>query len=80
MPNTSLASRGHTAESDAMPVAAEGVRLAMAWSANVLQWFEDAQRVPMQAGLAWQKSLSDVNQEIWDEWAARFAGAAAIDA
>lgn len=38
-----------------------------------------AHELQMQTLLSWQKSLVDLNQELWDEWACRWAGGVPID-
>ncbi len=51
------------------------VTLSTVFVENLLQ----AQRNQMEALMAWQKSLSAINQEMWDEWVCRFGGGAPID-
>lgn len=46
-----------------------------ALASNLMQ----AQRLQFEAMAAWQRSLGTVGQEIWDEWAARFAGGVPIE-
>lgn len=37
------------------------------------------QRAQLDVLLSWQKSMASVGQELWDEWACRFAGGVPID-
>jgi hypothetical protein len=38
------------------------------------------QRSQLEALLAWQQSVTTVQQEFWDEWVCRWCGGAPIDA
>lgn len=38
------------------------------------------QRSQLEALLAWQQSVTTVQQELWDEWVCRWCGGAPIDA
>jgi hypothetical protein len=49
---------------------------ASEWSASIAR----AQRTQVEAFEAWQKSVTQLNQELWDAWACRWAGGLPIDA
>ena len=53
-----------------------GFEWALPMTATVLQ----AQRMQLEAMLAWQQSFVALQKEAWDEWVARWAGGAPIDA
>ncbi len=50
------------------------------WWGPLAQTFLQAQRTQLDAIIAWQKALADMNQELWDEWVCRWAGGAPLDA
>lgn len=49
--------------------------LSAQWAESLLQ----LQRLQLDAALSWQRSLTATGQELYDEWACRFAGGAPID-
>ena len=57
----------------------EGLQAAMDWSTSLARTLIDSQRVVWETVFAVQKAMFDVQQELWDEWAARFAGGVPID-
>lgn len=62
------------------PAASENdLQAAMDWSTSLARTLVDSQRVVWETLFAVQKAMFDVQQELWDEWAARFAGGVPID-
>ena len=59
---------------------ADATRLMLEMSGNFMQLLVDLQRSPVQACIAWQQSLSDTTQGLWDGWQAQFTGGVPIDA
>ncbi|MGY4829102.1 hypothetical protein ACVNIS_11035 [Sphaerotilaceae bacterium SBD11-9] len=49
--------------------------LSTQWAESLLQ----LQRLQIEACVSWQKALTATGQELYDEWACRFAGGAPID-
>ena len=47
-------------------------------NAMVQTWLQ-AQRMPFEALLAWQRWCAASQKELWDEWLCHFAGGARID-
>ena len=47
--------------------------------ADTMRQWTQAQVVPLDAWLAWTRAFAAWQQEMWDEWAVRFAGGAPID-
>lgn len=49
------------------------------WFGAVSQIWWAAQGAQWQALTAWQQAATALQQELWDEWAARWAGSARLD-
>lgn len=49
------------------------------WLGAVSQIWWAAQGAQWQALTAWQQAATAMQQELWDEWSARFAGSARLD-
>jgi len=47
-----------------------------AFAENLMQ----LQRRQLEIVAAWQKTVNDVGQELWDEWVCRFGGGVPLDA
>ncbi len=45
--------------------------MGAAWAAQSVQW---------EALLAWQRSVAELQRDLWDQWACRFGGGAPFDA
>lgn len=56
-----------------------GFQAAIDWSTTLTRTLVDSQRVAWETVFALQKAMFNVQQELWDEWAARFAGGVPID-
>lgn len=69
------------ASATAAPPALEvGFQPALDYSATLVESLILAQRAQLEALISWQKSIASLNQELWDEWTARWGGGAPIDA
>jgi len=66
--------------STASATADSGFEQIFAWPNVIAESLMQAQRVQLEALIAWQKSIAAVNQELWDEWVSRWAGGVPIDA
>jgi hypothetical protein len=53
---------------------------AFALSNTLAQNLLQAQRVQLDAFVAWQQALAAMSQELWDEWVCHWAGGVPIDA
>jgi hypothetical protein len=63
----------------AAPATASPFESAWALWAVLASNLAQAQRMQLEAALAWQQPLAAIGQELWDEWAVRFAGGAPIE-
>lgn len=52
---------------------------ALNWQSLFADSLMQAQRNQYQIYAAWQKSLSAVNQDLWDRWVCRFGGGVPLD-
>ncbi|MBT2299988.1 hypothetical protein J7E70_05875 [Variovorax paradoxus] len=50
------------------------------WQAAFIEGLMQAQNFQLQMLAAWQWPFASVNQELWDQWAARFGGGVPLDA
>lgn len=57
-----------------------GLPPAFEWAADAAAVLLLAQRLQLDSLIAWQQSLTAVQQELWDEWVCRWAGGVPIDA
>lgn len=51
---------------------------AQALSETLIKNCLEAQTMGLQAWLAWQRSMNEMTQELWDEWRVHFAGGAPL--
>lgn len=58
----------------------DSLQAAFDLSNAFVQTLVDSQRVPLQMMFAWQRSVAEAQQAVWDGWAAHFAGGVPIDA
>jgi len=56
-----------------------GFQAAIDWSTAMTKTWVDSQRLAWEAAFAMQKAMFNVQQELWDEWTARFGGGVPID-
>ena len=52
-----------------------GIGEIVAWNQSWLQ----AQGLPWQMAVDWQRSMAALQQEMWDEWVSRWGGGVPID-
>jgi len=57
----------------------EGLQTLFAWQAACFDSLVQAQCIQLQALAAWQRSCIAVNQELRDQWIARFGGGVPLD-
>ena len=63
----------------APPVAPSSGDAVSDLSNAMMQGWLQAQRMPFEALLAWQRWCAASQKELWDEWLCHFAGGARID-
>jgi hypothetical protein len=51
-----------------------------AWSTAVVESCMRLQRLQWDALAFWQESLATFNEDVWEQWASRYAGGVPIDA
>jgi hypothetical protein len=49
------------------------------WQASAAGTLLEAQQRQTQILLAWQKSVADIGQDLWDRWICRFGGGVPLD-
>jgi len=57
----------------------EGIQALFAWQTACFDSLVQAQCIQLQALAAWQRSCFAVNQELRDQWVARFGGGVPLD-
>ena len=55
------------------------LQTAIDWSTALTQSMVDSQRLAWETVFALHKAMFDLQQELWDEWACRFAGGVPLD-
>lgn len=57
----------------------DGYQPVLDWQASVIENLVQAQNFQLQMMAAWQRRFVMVNQELWDQWVARFGGGVPLD-
>jgi hypothetical protein len=69
-----------TPETSLAPSLRDGhLRLVLEWQAAAVGTLLQAQQRQAQILLAWQKSMAEIGQDLWDRWACRFGGGVPLD-
>jgi len=55
------------------------MRSALDWQAALVHNMMDLQDTQWRWIAAWQRLLSDANQDLWDRWTCRFGGGVPLD-
>jgi hypothetical protein len=58
----------------------DSVQPMVDWVSACTEYITQAQRIQFAALSGWQRSITAINNELWDEWQCRFAGGVPIDA
>ena len=63
----------------ASPAPQDAVQSVLALSTTVVENLLQTQRSQFETAMAWQRSILAAYQELWDDWACRFAGGVRLD-
>ena len=75
-----MANASRKTPSEVSDTTGDSFQLPFVYSSAFVDSVLQVQRIQLEALLSWQQSVAAVAQEMWDEWACRFAGGAPIDA
>jgi hypothetical protein len=62
------------------PIPYGNLQPVLDWQAAFIEGLMQAQNFQLQMLAAWQWPFASVNQELWDQWTARFGGGVPLDA